>query len=171
MAALISFLGAIGFIAMLMWRLSLGIRAARELGQLAKTVTKRSRKVATTASPQNADPREAAALLMLLVARAGGPLSKRQNDVIINQISRSFAFDQVMAEQFLTHVAKQAHSLTTSKKITQAVEKSSQQIVTSVSAKELLELEEMLMRVAHAKGDPKSAQKAIINQFAIQVGL
>jgi len=174
MSALMAFLGVIGFVAVLMWRLAQGIKAARYLHGVAKERANLPRKMRFRSKTGKAglqlvaDPREAAALLMLIVASAGGEITKKQKDAIINQITGCFELSTIMAEELLSHVSWLSKELPD---ISNAVPRMSQFIREKVSAKELIELEDMLMQIAHADGDPSAEQKEILNQFALLVGI
>ncbi|MCF6292860.1 MAG: TerB family tellurite resistance protein [Robiginitomaculum sp.] len=174
MTMLIGLLTIIGGIAALMWKISLGIQAAKQIGGVAKQVANLPRKMKFRSQTGKADvqlitdPREAAALLMLSVARAGGQVTKSQKDTILNQITGHFKLSTTNAEELLTHISWLSKDLPGADS---AIAKMSDTLMQSVSNKELIELEDMLMQVAHADGKPTSAQKQILNQFAKQVGI
>lgn len=174
MAMLMGLLAIIGGIAALMWKVSLGIQAAKEIHSVAKGVANLPRKMKFRSQTGKdgiqliTDPREAAALLMLSVARAGGQVTKSQKDTIINQITGRFELSTTNAEELLTHVSWLSKDLPDADS---AIDKMSKFLMQSVSNKELIELEDMLMQVAHIEGKPTSAQKQILNQFAKQVGI
>ncbi|PHR59655.1 MAG: hypothetical protein COA47_09140 [Robiginitomaculum sp.] len=181
MAAFLSVLGTIGVIAMVLWRVLRALHMASDLAKTAHTVAKVSRqmkpkpKMPAQSPAQINNPQEAAALLMLLVARAGNvskkTITRAQTDSILNQISQHFEFDQAMAESLLIHVAGLGDQLNSAAKVDAAMQSSSHLIGSAVSPKELIELEDMLMQVAHAKGNPNAAQKELLNQFALRVGI
>jgi len=154
----------------LMWKVSLGIQAAKNIHGVAKQVANLPRKMKTGKADIQLinDPREAAALLMLSVARAGGQVTKSQKDTIINQITGRFELSTTNAEELLTHVSWLSKDLANADS---AIARMSNILMQSVSSKELIELEDMLMQVAHADGKPTSSQKQILNQFAKQVGI
>jgi len=170
MTMLMGLLAIIGGIAALMWKVSLGIQAAKNIHGVAKQVANLPRKMKTGKADIQLinDPREAAALLMLSVARAGGQVTKSQKDTIINQITGRFELSTTNAEELLTHVSWLSKDLANADS---AIARMSNILMQSVSSKELIELEDMLMQVAHADGKPTSSQKQILNQFAKQVGI
>jgi len=174
MTMLMGLLAIIGGIAALMWKVSLGIQAAKNIHGVAKQVANLPRKMkfrektGTAGVQLITDPREAAALLMLSVARAGGQVTKSQKDTIINQITGRFKLSTTNAEELLTHVSWLSKDLPDADS---AIANMSNILMQSVSSKELIELEDMLMQVAHADGKPTSSQKQILNQFAKQVGI
>ncbi|VAV87980.1 hypothetical protein MNBD_ALPHA06-1270 [hydrothermal vent metagenome] len=174
MGALLGFLAIIGIVASLMWRLSRIIRAGRVIGETAKEVANLPRKMKFQNKAGQSDlqlvtdPREAAALLMLAVARAGGEITKAQKDGIINQITAKFELPMDQAEELLTHVAWLSKDLP---QANSPVARMSKMVLTQVSTKELIELEDMLMQIARIDGAPNAAQKDIVNQFATRVGI
>ncbi len=181
MAAFLSLLGTLGVVAMVLWRILRALHMARDLAGTAQTIAKTTRQMkpkpkTPAQNPAQIDnPQEAAALLMLLVARAGNvskkTITRAQTDKILNQITRHFEFDQAMAESLLIHVAGLGDQLNSATKVDAALQSASQLIGGAVSPKELIELEDMLMQVAHAKGNPNTAQKELLNQFALRVGI
>jgi uncharacterized tellurite resistance protein B-like protein len=172
MGALLGFLAIIGGIATLMWRLSLALRAARDIGEAAQELSNLPRKMRFRSKTGKAgvqlihDPREAAALLMLSVARAGGEVTKGQKDAIINQITGRLELSMDQAEELLTHVSWLSKDLPDA---SSAVARMGKLVLRTVSHKELIELEDMLMNIAHVEGEPNAAQKQLLNEFAQRV--
>src|SRR5690606_12995385 len=84
MHIILAILGALGVAAMIAWRISIAIHAAREIGDAAQGLANLPRKMRFQSRARRegveviADPREAATLLMLSVARAGGEVTASQ---------------------------------------------------------------------------------------------
>lgn len=114
------------------------------------------------------DPREAATVLMLCVARAGNGVENVHLGLIHSQIMRRFDLDEDMADALLDYavqVMETIHDPFT------PVALLSRRIHESVGHKELIELEDMLHVVAHAGGEPGMAQKALCDEVALKVGV
>lgn len=174
MSILMGLLSIVGGIALLMWRLSIAMRAARDIGDAAQTVANLPRKMRfqSKAGKQGlmlvTDPREAATVLMLCVARAAGEVTASQKLVIRQQIVRRFDLDEKTADELLTHVtwlSKDAPDpFSPIPRMVKLLHK-------TVSTKELLELEDMLHAVARADGEPNAAQKALCDEVALKAGV
>lgn len=174
MAILMGLLSIVGGIALLMWRLSIAMRAARDIGDAAQTVANLPRKMRFQAKAGKqglqlvTDPREAATVLMLCVARAAGEVTSGQKQVIREQIVRRFDLDEQTADDLLTHAAwlskDAADPFAPLPRMIKLLRK-------TVTTKELLELEDMLHAVARADGEPNGLQKNLCDEVALKVGV
>ncbi len=168
MHIILMILGAAAAIGTIVWRIQMAAHAAREVGEFAKTAANLPRRLAfrrktgKTGSDLIEDPREAAVVLMLEVARAGGDVSREQKSVICEQITRHFGFSDADAEELVV----QAGWVSQPEAGTDALlRRMSRLIAKSVTSEELSELDAMLTAVSEAEGGPSAYQEEILESF------
>lgn len=174
MHILMMILGALAAVGGIIWRIQMAAHAAREVGDMAKTAANLPRLLAfrhrsgKKGSRLVQDPREAAVILMLEVARAAGEVSREQKDVIRDIICEHFEFSEADAEEVITQASwvsqDEAGHDAMHRRLTKL-------IMGAVTEKELVDLDSMLVRVSSAEGTPTAAQLGVIETFRNLTGL
>ena len=174
MSAFVAFLSAVGVVAVLVWRISRAVRAALYLQRATKQTFAWWRKENPGVKTYKngllsiSSPQEAALVLMLLTARAGGEIGQQQKDVIINQLTGRFEIPMAEAEILLADISSLCEGLPDAEK---ALVQMSEFIHNKVSTRDLIELEDMLMKIAHANGEPSLEQRQALNKYTHLVGI
>lgn len=159
------------------WRLRMAKRGLDELGEVAKTVANAPRRLAFKWRAGKGgvelveDPREAAAIMMMIMALArGGPLSPRQADVIEDEIKIHFGFSDPEAEDLAAHAAWVGGSQLPGE---EQMRRLSRLVVSApqLSPKEVVDLDSMLVAVSEAEGLPTRAQMALLQIYRDMAGL
>ncbi|MBY9066158.1 hypothetical protein K1X12_04560 [Hyphomonas sp. WL0036] len=159
------------------WRLRMARRGLDELAEVAKTVANAPRRLSFKWRAGKGgvdlieDPREAAAIMMMMVALArGGLLSARQGDVIEEEIRTHFDFTDAEAEDLAAHAAWVASSQLPGE---EAMRRLSRLIVNSaqLGPKEVVDLDMMLVTVSEAEGLPTRAQLGLLQIYRDMAGL
>lgn len=174
MHILLAVLGGLSALGVLLWRIQSGMHAAREIKDFAEGAINLPRKLAFRRKSGKSgaslveDPREAATILMLEVARAGGDVTRSQKDVIERLVSENFGFSQADAEEVIVQAAwvseKEARTDALMRRMTRVVQN-------AVTHQELAELEHMLVEVSAADGKPSHNQLDTIASFKSLAGL
>ena len=171
---LLSVLAAIGIWS---WRIRMAREGAQEAAKLARSAANLPRKMAFRyrASKDGISliqyPREAAAIMMMEVARArGGPLTGRQAEVMDREIMHHFQFSQAEADELTAHAAWVTN---TAPVPADTMRKLSQLIVASsvLGPKEIVDLDAMLVAVSEAEGLPTRDQLALLQVYRDKAGL
>lgn len=164
-------------VALWTWRLRTARQRLDELGDVARTMDTAPRRLAFKWRAGKGgvelveDPREAAAIMMMMVALArGGPLSPSQADTIEDEIKAHFDFTAAEAEDLAAHAAWVAGSQLPGD---DQMRRLSQLIVTSpqLGPKEVVDLDSMLVAVSEAEGLPMRAQLALLQIYRDMAGL
>ncbi len=159
------------------WRLRMARRGLDELSEVAKTVANAPRRLAFKWRAGKGgvelieDPREAAAIMMMMMALArGGPLSPHQADTIEEEIKTHFGFSDPEAEDLAAHAAWVAGSQLPGE---EQMRRLSRLVVSApqLSAKEVVDLDTMLEAVSEAEGLPTRAQLALLQIYRDMAGL
>ena len=174
MHILLAVLGGLSALGVLLWRIQSGMHAAREIKDFAESAINLPRKLAfrrksgKSGSSLVEDPREAATILMLEVARAGGDVTRTQKDVIERLVSENFGFSASDAEEVIIQAAwvseKEARTDALLRRMARVVSK-------AVSSQELIELKDMMIEVSAADGGPNQNQLDTITEYQTLVGL
>ena len=152
-------------------------QGARHAIDLAKTAANAPRRLAFKYKAAQGgimmieDPREAAAIMMMEVARArGGPLTERQAAIIEEEIMQAFQFGKADAEDLSAHAAWVTNN---APKPHDTMRKLSQLIVSSpqLGPKEVVDLDAMLVAVSEAEGTPTRDQLALLQVYRDRAGL
>lgn len=117
------------------------------------------------------DPREAAAIMMMEIARArGGPLTARQNDVIDAEIMQHFNFTAEETEELTSHAAWVTNHAPPPG---ETMRRLSKFIVSAphLGPKEVIDLDAMLVAVTEAEGVPTQDQMSLLQVFRNVAGL
>ena len=177
MQFLIGILGILVAIGVWSWRLRMARDGAREAVNLARSAANLPRRLAFKyRAGRNGldlidDPREAAAIMMMEVARArGGPLTERQSDVIADEIMRHFSFSQDEARELVAHAAWVTNKAPLPQ---ETMRRLSQKIVGDryLGPKEVVDLDGMLEAVSEAEGTPTRDQLALLQVYRDRAGL
>ena len=177
MQFLIGILGILVAIGVWSWRLRMARDGAREAVNLARSAANLPRRLAFKyRAGRNGldlidDPREAAAIMMMEVARArGGPLTERQSDAIADEIMRHFSFSQDEARELVAHAAWVTNKAPLPQ---ETMRRLSQKIVGDryLGPKEVVDLDGMLEAVSEAECTPTRDQLALLQVYRDRAGL
>ncbi len=177
MHILILILGILTTIGIWSWRIQMARRGARVAMDAAGAIANAPRRFAFKYRAGKAgislieDPREAAAIMMMEVARAReGPLTEAQARTIDEEIMRHFRFTRKEADELSAHAAWVTNSapdpLATMRTLSQLVVSAPQ-----LGPKEIVDLDAMLVAVSEAEGVPTRAQLALLQVFRDRAGL
>ena len=177
MQFLVALLGILAAIGLWSWRLRMARDGAREAVDLARSAANLPRRLAFKyRAGRNGldlidDPREAAAIMMMEVARArGGPLTERQNTAIAGEIMHHFSFSQDEAHELVAHAAWVTNKAPLPQ---ETMRRLSQKIVGGryLGPKEVVDLDGMLEAVSEAEGAPTRDQLALLQVYRDRAGL
>lgn len=177
MQFLVLLLGLLATIGIWSWRIRMAREGAREAAKLAQSAANMPRKLAFRYKASKngisliQDPREAAAIMMMEVARArGGPLTAAQSAAMDREIMRHFEFTQDEADELTVHAAWVTNSapppIETMRKLSQLIVSSS-----VLGPKEVIDLDAMLVAVSEAEGLPTRDQLALLQVYRDKAGL
>lgn len=159
------------------WRLRMARRGLDELSEVARTVANAPRRLAFKWRAGKGgvdlveDPREAAAIMMMMVALGrGAPLSPTQADTIEDEIRVHFNFTVAEAEDLAAHAAWVAGSQLPGE---EQMRRLSRLIVNTaqLGPKEIVDLDSMLVVVSEAEGLPTRTQLALLQIYRDMAGL
>lgn len=174
MHILMMVLGVLSTIGVIIWRIQAASHAAREISDFAKGAAGLPRRMAFRRRAGKAgmqlvnDPREAAVILMLEIARARGEVTIGQKQRIQEIIVEQFEFDQAEADEILTQAAwVSAPDAGTDRLIRQMVKI----ILRDVSGEDVVELDDMLIQVSEAEGQPTRVQLGVLQSFRRMAGV
>lgn len=177
MQFLIGILGILAAIGVWSWRIHMARQGARHALDMARTVANAPRRIAFKYKAGQGgvalieDPREAAAIMMVEIARArGGPLTAQQSAVIEGEIMQAFSFTKDEAESLSAHAAWVTNNAPNP---TEMMRKLSQLIVSAkqLGPKEVIDLDAMLVAVSEAEGAPTRDQLTLLQVFRDKAGL
>lgn len=149
-------------------------RAARDAGDAARTMANLPRRLGfrhmagKTGLASVDDPREAAVVMMLEVARAGCEVTAEHKALMVRLIREHFALSAEDAGALLTQAAwlsRQAPAPDSTMRRMAAI------VREQVGSKELQDLAEMLEDVALVEGEPREEQSGLIGVYLRAVGL
>lgn len=177
MHILLTVITILSAIAIWAWRLRMARRGIKELSDMARTAANTPRKLAFRYRAQKGgidlieDPREAAAIMLMMMALAKGEtLSPRQSDMIESEMRANFDFSEAEAEELAAHAAWVASSQLPGpaemRRMSQMIVKSSQ-----LGPKEIVDLDAMLIAVSEAEGLPSRSQLALLQIYRDMAGL
>lgn len=158
------------------WRIRAASEAARELGTLAQTAANLPRRLAfKRKSGQSGlklidDPREAAAVLMLEIARADGEASPEAKAVMVEIMQDEFEVVEADADALITHAqfllrhAPAPHAV---------VDRMARYVLDApgIGPKEIVDLDGMLVAVTEADGPPSAEQLSLLQVFRNRTGV
>ncbi|MEQ9436768.1 hypothetical protein [Hyphomonas sp.] len=177
MQFLIGILGILVAIGIWSWRLRMAREGARAAADMARTAASLPRRMAFKyRSGRNGldlidDPREAAAIMMMELARArGGPLTDRQSDSMTEEMMQHFNFTRDEAHELVGHAAWVTNKAPLPQ---ETMRRLSQKIVSDryLGPKEVVDLDSMLVAVSEAEGTPTRDQLSLLQIFRDRAGL
>lgn len=169
-------LGIFTAIAVWSWRLQQAKRGAQEAGKIIETAANLPRKLRYQAKTRKGglgsveDPREAAAIMMMEVARGAGEVTAEHKAVMRAEIMQNFelseqdAEDLVAAAGWLSRDAPAPHAV---------MQKMSRLVLNTpgLGPKQFVDLSNMLDEVALIEGGPFESQVELIRIFREKAGL
>lgn len=176
MHILFAIIGVIAAISAWYWRLQMLGRAAKGGAELAKTASNLPRRLKFQHRAKIGglsvieDPREAAAVIMVEIARAGGEVSTGHTSVMRASMVEDFQLHTEDADALIT----QAAWLTREAPPSHAVVKRMSDILLrtpGIGPKQIVDLDGMLVAVSEADGIPNRDQLALLQVFRDTVGL
>lgn len=171
---LFGILGLLAAIGGIIWRIQMASEAARHIGDAAKTAANLPRKLSfrrktgKSGSQLVQDPREAAVILMLEVARAAGEVSREQKDMIRSIVSEHFEFSEADADEIVTQAAWVSQSEAGQDALIRRMVKI---ISAAVTNRELVDLDAMLVQVSEVEGQPTSSQLSVLQSYRNVTGI
>ena len=174
MHIILGLLGAVGAISVIIWRISIAVQAARTVGDAAQGLANLPRKMRFQSNARREgveviqDPREAATLLMLSVARSAGEVTASQKATIRGQMASRFEMSEGDADEMLTQVAWLSRDLP---EPGSATGRMVGVLRDAVHEGELRQLVAMMDLVAKADGDPTDPQREIIAGYRRAAGV
>lgn len=169
-------IGFVGFIAVWYWRLKTLGSVAKDGMKAAEAVANLPRKMAFKRRTGKGglkvveDPREAAAILMLEIAQARGPLTEKQEASIRGEIMHHFEFTEADSNEliaqgsWLARDAAAPHVVMS--KMTDFVQGSP-----GMGRKEMVDLDGMLVVVSEAEGSPTPEQLDLLEIYRQKAGV
>ena len=176
MHILFAILGILTFVAVWYWRLKMLSGAARDGMDAAKGIANMPRKLSFQHKARKGglgvvnDPREAAAVMMLEIARTRGSVTEVQEAAIRAEMIEHFGFTDAQAEELLT----QAGWLTRDAPAPHVVIGRMSDVITrtpGMGHKEYDDLASMLENVAVADGDVSVEERDLIQIWRQKAGL
>jgi uncharacterized tellurite resistance protein B-like protein len=176
MHILLSLLGILTLIAVWYWRLKMISGAAREGYSAAKRLSARRKagngppRIAASGLAGVSDPREAAAIMMLQVARARGTLSELQKAAIRAEMIDHFHFTDAEAADWIARASARVRETLPAS----AVMARMSDVITrspGMTSKEYDDLCAMLENVAVAGGDVSEEEAELIQVWRRKAGL
>lgn len=167
-------IGALATIGAIIWRIQVAAQAARQMGDMAKTAANLPRKFAfrhktgKRGSRLVTDPREAAVILMLEIARAKGDISREYREKIHEIIREQFDFSDDDAEALIVQAAWVSQEEAGTDSLHRRMAKLVQ---AKVSEADLIDLDFMLTQVSEADGEPSRDQLTVIAVFRQITGI
>ncbi len=177
MHLLLVILGVLSVIGVWAWRLRMARRGLEELGRAADTLANAPRRMRFRYLADRGgvdlieDPREAAAIMMMLTALArGDALTDAHGDIIEAEIRDNFGLSAIEAEELAAHAAWAAQTIATPES---AMRKLSRLILNApgLGPKEIVDLDAMLVSVSEAEGLPVRDQLLLLQTYRDLAGL
>ncbi|MFN4225980.1 MAG: hypothetical protein ACK4HR_06645 [Hyphomonas sp.] len=159
------------------WRLQMTRRGLDVAEEVAKTVAPAPRRLAFKYRAGKGgldlidDPREAASIMLVLVALGrDGELSERQSQVIEREMRETFQVSAIDAEELAAHAVWAAKTCPPPE---EAMRGLSRKIVSApqLGPKEVVDLDAMLVAVSEAEGLPSKAQLQLLQVYRDLAGL
>ncbi len=169
-------LAIVAAIAVWQWRIRAAAQAARELGNIAQTAANLPRRLAFKRKTGQSglklidDPREAAAVLMLEIARADGEMSADARAVMLQIMQEEFEIEAADADALISH----AQFLLRNAPVPHAVVDRMARFVLDapgIGPKEIVDLDGMLVAVSEADGPPSAEQLSVLQVFRNRTGV
>ena len=174
MHILIIILGLIAGAGVWYWRIKAATDAVQDLGDLAKQAANLPRKLrfqrlaGKTGLLAIDDAREAAAILLMEMARSGGEVSSTQKQVMAEQIASNLGLSVDDAEAMVVHAGWVLRDSPLSDAV---IRRMCPILIKQVGETEIRGLDQMLLAVARAEGEPTGDQMELLRAFRARVGM
>jgi len=168
---LLGLLAAIGAIA---WRINMAMKGAEVIKDVAQTTANLPRKMRFKAKANRQrlsaveDPREAAAILLLGMARAGGEVTKEHKQAIRSRMESEFGVTQTISEELLARASWYSANIADPADL---VPRMTDFLVKHVSATELAQVSTMLEAVARVEAEGAPDQVEYLRRYRQKAGL
>ena len=167
MAVLLAVLGMIGGVAFWLWRVNMGIQAGRELSEEARGLYRRAawarRKGSADRLRELDDPREAATLLMIGIARVEGGPTPGQQTQIQSEMIATFDMSDAETEALYAHAVWMGADIA---EISGRMRQVTGPIFSHCTNDEAKDVERMLRAVASKESEATPLQLQIIDAYA-----
>lgn len=174
MHILLGILGIVGAAAFWIWRINAAAQAARELGDLAGEAANLPRKMRFRSKAKKRgldvidDPREAAAVMLLNAARAGGEVSVETKTLIRREMERAFDIGPDQSGELLSRAAWHSSGVL---EPVDVVRRMTDFLVANVSREALADLATLIARIVSAESGPAHEQKLFLLRYRERAGL
>lgn len=174
MHSLVIILGLVVGIGVWYWRIKAAASAIGEIGDLAKQAANLPRKLrfqrlaGKTGLLAIDDAREAAAILMMEMARSAGEVSSTQKHVMAEQIASNLGLSADDAGAMVVHAGWVLRDSPLSEAV---IRRMCPILLREVGEKELHDLDQMLIATSRAEGDPTGDQLELLKAFRARVGI
>jgi hypothetical protein len=174
MHILVLLLGLVVGIGAWYWRIKAATTAVREIGDLAKEAANLPRKLrfqrlaGKTGLLAIDDAREAAAILMMEMARSAGEVSSTQKQVMAEQIASNLGLSADDAGAMVVHAGWVLRDSPLSEAV---IRRMCPILLKQVGEKEIHDLDQMLIATSRAEGDPTGDQLELLRAFRARVGI
>jgi len=174
MHILVMILGLVVGIGAWYWRIKATTDAVQEIGDLAKQAANLPRKLrfqrlaGKTGLLAIDDAREAAAILLMEMARSAGEVSSTQKQVMADQIATNLGLSAEDAGVMVVHAGWVLRDSPLSEAV---IRRMCPILIKQVGEKELRDLDHMLLATARAEGEPTGDQLELLRAFRTRVGI
>ncbi len=168
---LLGLLAAIGAIA---WRINMAMKGAEVIKDVAQTTANLPRKMRFKAKANRQrlsavdDPREAAAVLLLGMARAGGELTREHKQAIRSNMESEFGVSPEFSEELLARAAWYSANVADPADL---VPRMTDFLAKHVGAPELAQVSTMLEAVSRVEADTGQDQFEYLRKYRQKAGL
>ncbi|MEL6567500.1 MAG: TerB family tellurite resistance protein [Pseudomonadota bacterium] len=158
------------------WRIQRAAEAARELEGVVKTAANLPRRFAFKRKMGKSglqlvdDPREAATILMVEMARAGGDFSRETREEIEKIIVSDFELEAEDADALIAHAQWVLREAPVPDAVVSRMAKTLMEM-DAIGPKEIVDLDGMLVAISEAEGLPNADQLSLLQTFRNAVGL
>jgi uncharacterized tellurite resistance protein B-like protein len=168
---LLGLLAAIGAIA---WRINMAMTGAEIIKDVAQTTANLPRKMRFKAKANRQrlsaveDPREAAAVLLLGMARAGGEVTKEHKQTIRSRMEIEFGVTQAISEELLARASWYSANVADPADL---VPRMADFLAKHVGAPELAQVSTMLETIASVEAESNPDQDEFLRRYRQKAGL
>jgi len=169
--SLIGLLAAVGAIA---WRINMAMQGAKVVKNVAETAINLPRKMRFQAKANRQrlsaveDPREAAAILLLGMARAGGEVTTEHKQTIRAEMERLFHINSAMSEELLARAAWYSANVADPADL---IPRMTDFLAKQVGGEELVNVATILANIGSVEGDPAHDQREYLRRYRQRAGL
>jgi uncharacterized tellurite resistance protein B-like protein len=168
---LLGLLAAVGAIA---WRINMAMKGAEVIKDVAQTTANLPRKMRFMAKASRQrlsavdDPREAAAVLLLGMARAGGEVTKEHKQTIRDRMTSEFGVTQATSEELLARASWYSANVADPSDL---VPRMTDFLAKHVGPAELAQVSTMLAAIATVEAESNPDQNEYLRRFRQKAGL